>query len=64
MFGCGDAEGAPQLCCEASMAGRTVEGLRVPTTMIAKIGDDDDDDTKNDDHRPAAFMERRFEMQG
>ena len=32
------------------------------TTMLAKIGDDDDDDTKNDDHRPAAFMERRFRL--
>ena len=38
------------------MAGRTVDGLCVPTTMIAKIGDDDDDDTKNEDHRPAAFV--------
>ena len=30
------------------MAALTVDGLCVPTTMIAKIGDDDDDDTKND----------------
>ena len=44
------------------MAGRTVDGLCVPTMMIAKIGDDDDDDTKKDAHRPAAFMERRFRL--
>ena len=52
-FGCNDAGGAPQLCCD---------GLYVPITMIAKIGDDDDDDAKNDDRRPAAFVERRFRL--
>ena len=61
-FGCGDAGGAPQPCCDASTAGRAFDGLCVPTTMIAKTGDDDDDNTKNDNRRPAAFMERRFRL--